>query len=55
MNVNPAAAQLAIVNPLAGAKGIGFLRLFSTHPPIEQRIAKLNEMAGRTEYSRTGV
>ncbi|HUF68773.1 MAG TPA: zinc metalloprotease HtpX [Longimicrobiales bacterium] len=55
MNVNPAAAQLAIVNPLAGAKGSGFLRLFSTHPPTEQRIARLNELAGRTEYSRTGA
>ncbi|HEX6064009.1 MAG TPA: zinc metalloprotease HtpX [Longimicrobiales bacterium] len=44
MHVNPAAAQLAIVNPLAGAKGIGFLRLFSTHPPTEERVARLEAL-----------
>ncbi len=44
MQVNPAAAQLAIVNPLAGAKGIGFLKLFSTHPPTEERVARLEAL-----------
>lgn len=44
MDVNPAAAQLAIVNPLSGMGG-GMLRLFSTHPPIEQRVARLRELA----------
>ena len=38
---NPAMAHLFIVSPLAG----GFAGLFSTHPPIEQRIAKLQEIA----------
>ena len=33
MEVNPAAAQLAIVNPLAGLRGQAFSRLFRTHPP----------------------
>lgn len=39
MEVNPAAAQLAIVNPLAG--GAGFLKIFSTHPSTEERVARL--------------
>ena len=41
MDVNPAAAGLAIVNPLAGRRGMGFLGLFSTHPSTEERIARL--------------
>ena len=41
MDVNPAAAQLAIVNPLAGRKGSGISRLFMTHPPVEERVARL--------------
>lgn len=41
-NVNPAAAHLFIVNPLAG---VNFTRLFQTHPPIEERIARLEAMA----------
>lgn len=45
MRVNPAAAQLAIVNPLAGVRGGGMLRLFSTHPPTEDRIARLESLA----------
>ena len=46
MNVSPAAAPLAQVNPLA-AYGGGMLALFSTHPPTEQRVARLREMAMR--------
>lgn len=42
MNVNPAQAQMFIVNPLSGKS---LLTLFSTHPPIEERIARLNRMA----------
>ncbi len=48
MRVNPAAAQLAIVNPLAGSKGMGLFQLFSTHPPTEERIARLEELAHQT-------
>jgi heat shock protein HtpX len=44
MDVNPAAAQLAIVNPLAGVSGQAFLGLFRTHPPTEARIARLREL-----------
>jgi heat shock protein HtpX len=48
MNVNPAAAQLAIVNPLAGRKGGGLMSLFSTHPPMDERIRRLMELDGRS-------
>lgn len=41
MNVNPAAAQLAIVNPLSGRRGGGLMSLMSTHPPMEERIRRL--------------
>jgi heat shock protein HtpX len=44
MEVNPAAAQLAIVNPLAGSRGQAFAGLFRTHPPTEERIARLREL-----------
>jgi heat shock protein HtpX len=49
MNVNPAAAHLAIVNPLAAVKGGGLSGLLSTHPPTAARIARLEEL------TRTGV
>jgi len=42
MNANPSTAHMFIVNPLRGG---GVLSLFSTHPPIEERIARLEEMA----------
>ena len=46
MQVTPAAAQLAIVNPLAAVRGRGFTKLFSTHPPTEERVARLGELRG---------
>jgi heat shock protein HtpX len=44
MQVNPSTAHMFIVNPLTrkGVQG-----LFSTHPPIEKRIARLEAMAHR--------
>lgn len=39
MNVAPAMAPLAMVNPLAGAGGL--TSLFSTHPSTEERVARL--------------
>jgi heat shock protein HtpX len=45
MQVNPAAAPLAIVNPLGGQRGLGIGKLFSTHPPTEERVARLEAMA----------
>jgi heat shock protein HtpX len=41
MNANPATSHMFIVNPLSGG---GLIKLFSTHPPIEERIAKLESM-----------
>jgi heat shock protein HtpX len=41
MQVAPAAAPLAIVNPLAAFRGRGLANLFSTHPSTEERIARL--------------
>jgi heat shock protein HtpX len=41
MNANPATAHMFIVNPLRGG---GFVKLFSTHPPMEERIARLEAM-----------
>jgi heat shock protein HtpX len=43
MAVNPAAAQLAIINPLKGG-GRGLMSLFRTHPPTEERIARLRAL-----------
>jgi heat shock protein HtpX len=45
MPVNPATAQLYIENPLKGLRGQGVSRLLSTHPPTEERIARLTDMA----------
>jgi len=50
MDVNPAAAQLAIVNPFAGRRGMGLLRLMSTHPPTEERVARLTALAGDPSF-----
>lgn len=44
MNVAPAAGALAQVNPFS-ATGGGLARLFSTHPPTEERVARLEAMA----------
>lgn len=41
MHATPATAHMFIVNPLSGG---AFLNLFSTHPPMEERIARLEAM-----------
>jgi heat shock protein HtpX len=40
-DATPATAHLFIVNPLSGAT---LMRLFSTHPPLEERIARLRAL-----------
>jgi len=42
MEANPSTAHMFIVSPLRGG---GILALFRTHPPMEERIARLEEMA----------
>ncbi len=41
MDVNPATSHLFIVNPLSGQS---FAKLFSTHPPIAERVKRLKAM-----------
>ncbi len=41
-DAKPATAHMFIVNPLHGG---GLMKLFSTHPPIAERVKRLNEMA----------
>ena len=43
LDANPATENMFIVSPLTG----GMQSLFSTHPPVEDRIARLNNMARR--------
>ena len=40
MDVNPATAQMYIVNPLSRGQ---LAKLFSTHPPIQERISRLRQ------------
>ena len=52
MRVNPAVSQLFIEDPLKAfgrrGAGIGVMKLFQTHPPIEERIERLQQMASGT-------
>jgi heat shock protein HtpX len=47
MNVSQSAAHLAIINPLAGVGGMS--NLFRTHPPTEDRVARLRQLASRPD------
>ena len=47
MQANAATAHMFIVNPLTGG---GLMALFSTHPPLQERVARLQEMSQRHTY-----
>ena len=44
MQVNPAGAHMAIINPFSGGKGGPFTGLFNTHPPTADRVAALESV-----------
>jgi heat shock protein HtpX len=44
---NPASSSMFIVNPFRGG---GFVALFTTHPPMEKRIAKLRRLSEETGF-----
>jgi heat shock protein HtpX len=45
MDVNPAVSQLFIENPLKAVRGNSLAKMFSTHPPMEDRVRRLQELA----------
>lgn len=49
MQTSPSTAHLFIVNPLRG-RGGALVSLFMTHPPIEERIRRLQQMRGSEWY-----
>ena len=51
MTVDPAQASKYIVNPLTGRR-VQFAKLFTTHPPMEDRVARLRAggTPGAVEY-----
>jgi heat shock protein HtpX len=49
MQASPSTAHLFIVNPLRGMGGT-LMSLFMTHPPIEERIRRLQQMRGSEWY-----
>jgi heat shock protein HtpX len=46
MRVSPSAAHMAIINPLGGVGGV--TKLFRTHPPTEERVARLRQIASQS-------
>lgn len=48
LDQKPATAHLMIIRPLSGR---GLTSLFSTHPPVEKRVAALQELAQQTHYA----
>jgi heat shock protein HtpX len=47
MEASPATAHMFIISPLSGG---GITKLFSTHPPIEERVARLEAMSREGRY-----
>jgi len=55
-SANSATAHLFINNPLGKNSRVMFKSLFNSHPPIEERIEKLNEMSlGMRIYNNGGI
>lgn len=50
-NARPNTAHMFIVNPLSSGS---LLSLFSTHPPLEKRIARLRGEGGSVEAKKNG-
>jgi heat shock protein HtpX len=48
MHVDPAHATAYIVNPLTGRR-VAFAQLFTTHPPTDERIARLHAETARLQ------
>jgi len=48
---NKATAHMYIINPLAARGRRAASRMFSTHPPVEERIAALRSLAGTPQYA----
>jgi heat shock protein HtpX len=46
MDASPATAHMFIIKPFSGS---AFMKLFSTHPPTEERVAALAALRGRVE------
>ena len=44
LDASPATAHMFIIQPFSGG---GVMKLFSTHPPTEERIARLAALRGR--------
>jgi len=44
MQVNPAGAHMAIINPFSSGRGAALAGLFRTHPPTDARIQAINEI-----------
>ena len=51
MAANPSTAHMFIVNPLSGGS---FRKLFSTHPPIEERVARLSGTRPQAPHAKGG-
>ena len=45
-NVNPSHSHMFIANPFFG----GMQKMFATHPPMEERVRRLEELAGSRQY-----
>ena len=48
-DANPATAHLFIINPLHGSSGLNLSAMFSSHPPTQDRVARLRAMAGAAD------